>query len=301
MFDLSRYTLGCELELGDVDTKVEIPDLLGQWDYHDSSICNSNGTANDPKRLLNRYGGEIQVAPTEDTKELVKRVFKIYKLFKKMDMNFTTNLHMHIRVPGLRKNLKTLKKLAAFIDQCGTDIFNLIDPIPVPHHSEHSSVKSFRGAWARYKRRQRSHHTIPSRAVLTKLLEAKTTKEFHEAYAPKNSSGKPQWHLVQRSGINLAHLWKNDCIEFRCFTMTDSKELLKNAINFPYEFLKEALVGQVGASRFEELRYQEFWPYDYKKDKIFQLTNVRHNSRALAAKNYEQLIQNGTLSKRDIS
>lgn len=297
MIDLTDTTLGCELEIGDVDTKIKIPKELGQWDYHDSSIMNSNGTANDPKRILNRYGGEIQVRPTHGTLKLVERVEKIYDLFPRVDFNFTTNLHVHIRVPGLIDDLDSLKKIATYLKKYGKEMFNIIDPIPWPNKPES------KGAMARYTRRKRSHHTLPSDRVYTRMMAAKAPEEFHIAHAPLDKNGKPQWHLVQRAGVNLAHLWKNDCIEFRCFTMTDTRRYLLNAFEWPRLFLRAALeTGEEPGEQVEnyDLKFQFFWPYDEELDRIFQLTNVRHNKRSVAEANYEKLIKQGVINREEL-
>lgn len=297
MINLDDSTLGCELEIGDVDTKIKIPKELGQWDYHDSSIMNSNGTANDPYRLLNRYGGEIQVKPTHSSVKLVNRVCDIYSLFPKRDFNFTTNLHVHIRVPGLRDDVKSLQKIATYLREYGKLMFETIDPIPWPDKPES------KGAMARYKRRKRSHHTLVSDRVYKLLMKAKTPKEFWAAHAPVDKYGVRQWHLVQRAGVNLAHLWKNDCIEFRCFTMTDKKRYLLNAFDWPRLFLRAALETRERPDEQVEnygLSFQKFWPYDEDLDRIFQMTNVRHNKRSVAAANYEKLIKKGIISRKEL-
>lgn len=298
-----KATIGCELELGDIDTKIKIPTSLGRWDYHDSSVMNSNGTANDPKRILNRYGGEIQVVPASSASELVERVLEIYSLFPKRDMNFTTNLHVHVRIPGLIDDLKSLKKIASYLNLYGKQFFGLIDPIPKPHFGDYHSNLEYLGARARFNRRRRSHHTLPSSAVYKKLMEASTPTQFHLAFAPVDRKGRPQWHLVTRAGVNLAHLWKNDCVEFRCFTMSKKPKFLLSAFRVPLLFLWEAL----GAHRHpvvflkkSSLEFQPFYPYVYSQDRIFQLTSVRHRARHIAAINYRDLISDAILSKKEL-
>jgi len=294
---MKESTVGCELEMGDVDTSIKIPEELGVWDEHDSSIMNSNGTANDPYGIFNRYGGEIQVKPSHNTVKLVKRVEAIYDLFPKIDLNFTTNLHVHVRIPGLRSDLYALQKIARYLKKHGEELFKVVDPIPYPNKPES------KGAMARYRRRKRSHHTMVSEKVFKLLMLAKTPEEFHLAHAPKDSKGKPQWHLVQRAGVNLAHLWKNDCIEFRHFTMTMDPHKLLCAFEWPKLFLRAALeTAETPSEQVENygMTFQKFWPYDSEKDKIFQLTSVRHNTRAEALINYHKLIKEGKLTEEEL-
>ncbi len=296
-------TFGCELELGDIDTQIDIPSSLGKWDYKDGSIMNSNGSANDPLKKLNRYGGEIQVKPAKTTLDLTNRVLEIYQLFPKKDFNFTTNLHPHIRIPGLKEDLKTLKKIARYIHSYGAQMFDLIDPIPVPVR-EHNDLQ-FRGAWKRYLRRKRSHHTIPSQRAFEEMMKAKSTEEFYKAHAPKDQSGKPQFHLVQRAGINLMQLWSDtETIEFRCFTMSPDPKKLRSAFRFTRAFLiaveRERSPEKILKRYDPPLQFQKFWPYDYELDQIFQKTNVRHNKREVAEENYRRLIKQGVLTKEEL-
>lgn len=298
MISLEGATFGCELELGDIDTRIKIPTRLGKWDFKDGSIANSNGTANDPKKILNHYGSEIQVAPASSINELVDRVGLIYDLFPKKDFNFTTNLHPHIRVPGLKDDLQSLKRIAHYLHIYGEELFHLVDPIPVPE-------KTNKGAWKRYLRRKHSHHTLPSARAYHEMRMARNCKEFYEAHAPKDRKGKPQFHLVQRAGINLMQLWSDtETIEFRCFTMSPDLEKMRNAFRFTRMFLMavnhwwkpEELV----RLKFNKLTYQKFWPYNSKLDKIFQLTNVRHNKRSVVRANYEKLISKGILKASEL-
>ena len=303
--DLDAATYGCELEMGDVDTHVILPDG-NTWCYKDGSICNSNGTANDPKKKLNRYGSEIQVKPASSPEELLRTVKGLYGLLPRKDFNFTTNLHVHIRVPGLKDNLPALKRLAEYLRKNDSAMFNLIDPIPQPLREDYDCLEAWNGALRRFKRRQRSHHYGVSDAVYLAMMKARTPQEFYEAHALLSHNGKRQWHLVVRAGVNLKQLWcDTETIEFRCFTMSLGMDKMLSAFRWPGLLLEAALV--TGATPAEilsanrSLVFQRFHPYNYKMDRVFLLTNVLHNSREEARKNYEALIAQGVLRREDLS
>ncbi len=302
--NLREATYGCELELGDVDTKIKLP-RGNTWDYRDASVMNSNGTANDPEKVLNRYGGEIQVKHSDTPGGLLLNVSDVYAALPKKDFNFTTNLHVHIRVPGLRDDVKALKKIAEYLRVYGPGMFELIDPIPVPTHYGYNSSQAFKGAMKRYKRRKRSHHTLPSERVFELLKQVQTPKEFYYAHAPWSERLKrPQFHLMQRPGVNLTQLWApTETIEFRCFTMSPADYMLLSAFRFVYQFLKAALfTGETPKQILHNHQYhfQKFWPYNYRLDRIFQMTNVRHNKREVAAANYAKLILAGKINEKDL-
>lgn len=303
--DLHDITVGCELELGDIDTKIEIPEKLGVWDYRDGSIMNSNGTANDPLKKLNRYGGEIQVAYDNSCFALAEKVMKIYELFPEVNFNFTTNLHVHIGLKGLKQDLGALQRITQYIDYYGASMLETVDRIPIPEREDFDSKKAFKGAWKRYLRRKRSHHTIPTDEALDRMYEAKTVEDFFKAFAPLDKNGKPQYHLVARPCINLLQLRSpSETIEFRCFTMSPKFKKMLSAFEFCRATIKAALSERQLTPKEilekNDFRFQKFWRYKYHKDVIFQLTNVRHNSRQQVEKNYKRLIADGTISKKDI-
>lgn len=86
--------------------------------------------------------------------------------------------------------------------------------------------------------------------------------------------------------------------------MTAEKAKLMSAFCFPIIFLDAVL--QSNRNPREMLKYhpsfkfQEFWPYNYEQDKIFQMTNVYHQTRAKARRNYELLIKRGILKQEDL-
>lgn len=293
MIDLSKITLGCELELGDVDTSILLP-RGNVWCNKDGSIMNSNGTANDPLHKLNRFGGEIQVKPARSEEELLDRVLLLYDLLGNKDLNFTTNLHIHIRIPNLVDDVDMLRKIISYILHYQDRMYNVIDPIPKPE-SDYGSIK-------RYKRRLRSHHGKIPQSVWGKVVNSQTSQELFENLVP-HKNGKPLWALYLRPGVNIAHLWKQtETIEFRHFTMSVHPQILYDAFCWPRLFIQSILdnVSPLKTFRDHHLSFPSFFPYDPKKDKIFQLTNVYHNTRKVAKENYEKLISSGVLTRREL-
>jgi len=313
MLDLTNYSLGCELEIGDIDVRTKLPEG-SKFCTKDGSIMNSvNGTANDPKHEFNKFGGEIQTSIASTPSKLLDIVKGIYDTFGILEdnnrdkyFNFTTNLHVHIHIPGLKNNLPALKRIAKYTQFYGKELYNLIEPIPVPIKSDYSSEAEYKGAWERYKRRKRSHHYVVPKNVFTKMMLAKTPQEFYEAHAAKDKSGKLLWHLVVREAVNLKQVFsETETIEFRHFTMSRDLNKMYNALSYPSRFLSAVfsefqLTPQELISEFSEHGFQEFHPYNYELDKIFQMTNIYHNSRPVAKANYDKLISEGKLKKEDL-
>jgi hypothetical protein len=308
MIDLQGWTYGAELELADVDTSIKLPPG-NKWCDKDGSICNSNGTANDPKKEFNRFGGEIQTRPANSPKELLQNVLEIYELLKVGPncFNFTTNLHVHVRVPGLKESLPQLKLIATYVNEHGKELFNLIEPIPKPKRQEFLSSDAFNGAWERFKRRGRSHHYVPTLKTYVAMMEAKTPQEFYEAHASQDKSGKRMWHWVVRSGVNIKQVFEDtETVEFRHFTMSPDPVKMFSALRWPEIFLRGLFTSPILKTPKQymtenpELEFQGFYPYNYELDKIFQMTNVYHNKRSEVRENYAKLIAEGRIKKEDL-
>jgi hypothetical protein len=303
--DLSKITFGAELELGDVDTKIVLPPG-NKWCDKDGSICNSNGTANDPKKIFNRYGGEIQMKPENTPEELLRATKEIYDLFSKKHFNFTTNLHVHIRIPGLKDDLEALKKIAAYLRKYDEEIYELIDPNPFPERQlKFSNPDFYNGAVSRWRRRNKSHRYRVSEKVYKLMMNAKSPREFYEAHAPKNRFGQPMWHVVVRAGVNLKQIFEDtETIEFRHFTMSPDLNKMLSAYKWP-KLLMEAIfvTGHTPKQILEnnpDLVFQNFHPYDHELDKIFRQTNVYHNKRSEVRENYKRLIEQGSINEQSL-
>ncbi len=140
------FTYGSELELADVDTRILLPEG-SKWDYKDGSIANSNGLANDPKKEFNLYGGEINVKPTSSIEEQIEEIEKVFEVLKNnggYTINFSCNLHIHIGVPGLSKDLEYLKKLQSYIRKYDTIIFDHVDPIPKEKKDNYKNEEDYK-------------------------------------------------------------------------------------------------------------------------------------------------------------
>lgn len=301
---LKVKTFGAELECADVDTKIKLPPC-GEYDYKDYSIANSNGAAIDPQKKINRYGSEIHTKPADSTSDLAFMALKIFETFPRVNFNFTTSLHIHVHVPGLRDNLNALRHVSSYIKENQEEAFHLADPIPIPSVDEYQKHEEFLGAWGWYKHRRRSHQSRVSPAIHSARMFAKTPEEFHLAHAPKDRMGKPMFHLTQRAGINMAHLWKpTQTIEFRFFVMSDTFEYIESAAILCEKMVNSALTGEWQSPRDiirkYGLKFQRFHPYRYKKERIWLLTHTQKNTREEVLDNYAVLFNTGVLKRREV-
>lgn len=298
-FDIKQWTYGVELEYGNCDRTIkDLPDGA-KWNSLDNTCVSSTGIANDQQGKLYKFGGEINTRPTASVDEQVEHIARVNKFLRDSGptpiVNYRSNLHIHIRVPGLKDNLPALKKLLTYINTYQEQAFAIVERIPVP---DRNSLPPLEYTWAkkRYDRRLTSHqHKLPQKRVEA-MMAATTPEEFWHEHAHKDAKGNPAWFQCPRAGINLRQLFEEtNTIEFRHFPGTLKAGEMRSAINWCRDFLDLALnyddVAPVTLLEKNKYTFPEFEPYEFETEQVYQFTNFDKNSRKDVAKLLEQLRQ----------
>ena len=286
MYDIRDWTYGVELEYGNCDRTIpQLPDGAS-WNSLDNTCVSSTGIANDPTGKLYKYGGEINTRPTQRIFEQVEHISLVNKYLAENGpapiVNYRSNLHIHIRVPGLKDDLPTLKKLLAHIHRYQQEAFDIVETIPVP---DINSLSPEEYVWARKRqlRRHTSHQHKLSQTRVDAMLAAETPEEFWHEHAHKNAKGQPAWFQTPRAGINLRQLFEaTNTIEFRHFPGTLNSDEMAYSIEWCRDFLDDALnhgFGPAGyASKYKD-KFQDFAPYEFYTEQVYQYTNFSSHSR----------------------
>jgi hypothetical protein len=282
----SNWTFGVEHEWGDIDTRKPLPKGFG-WDKRDITIVNSNGIANDPSGKLYPFGREINTPPTDSIHGQLDCLAKLKHLFPEAVVNYRSNLHCHIRVPGLKDDLKMLKQIQAYIHFNMKRVLEYIEPIPRPLRVEWKSSAEYEGALRRWRRRRVSHHTLLTPKRIDFQQQAKTLKSFFEREVPQSKTGKPLWHCQPRVCVNLRQLMETDTIEFRHFPGTLRLTELTTCLQWCDNFLAFAIQGL----NIEKL-LDGYSPEAFPK---FPLYNHEQERR------YRATVHDGTVSKEQIA
>lgn len=239
-----RWTYGVEHEFADWNRNEPLPENFG-IDYRDVTIVNSNGIAVDPLAKLYHRGGEIQTPPTPTAREQVALMIHLADIHD-VTVNYRSNLHVHIRVPGLKDNLEALKQLQEFNAQHLPNVLPAIEPMWSIDDHERRMCKEDKvypttvwrkGAKRRLNRCRVSHHTIIPWARVKNQLAAKSLQEFFEAEVPRSQAGRPLWHCQPRAAVNLRQLMQTDTIEFRHWPGTLFMHQLYDAVRWCSEYL----------------------------------------------------------------
>lgn len=233
---MSSWTYGAEHEFADWDIREEMP--LGTWRTPDPTIVNSNGIAADPDGKLYSFGGEINTPPTLFPEGQADLLVGLARAYPEARINYRSNLHVHIRVPGLAEDLDALKRVASYGQRWLREILPIIDPIPEPPEGDSPEAK---GARKRIARNRVSHHTVISRERFEGQLQATTVDEFHDAEVPRSADGRPLYFFQPRQAVSLRQLKQSDTIEFRHFFGTLDPEELLGAVTWCRLYLERAL------------------------------------------------------------
>lgn len=235
-----KWTYGIEHEFADwpLTRKLTKGMTRNRKDY---TIVNSDGIANDPKGIVHAYGGELNTDPTDSVDGQCQILVDFLDKFSEATVNYRSNLHVHIRVPGLCDDLPALKRIQQYTKRYLEAAFQYIDRVPSPNLRLTGERKDFE--LSRYRRRKISHHYMVSDAIFARQQSANSVDEFLQAEVPMKK-GKPLWHLGTRACVNLRQLLETDTIEFRHFGGTINSEELHSALIWCRTYLEWALQPQ---------------------------------------------------------
>lgn len=258
------WTYGAEHELADWDTKIKLPDGFAR--SPDYTIVNSNGIAAQPNPEYYRYGGEINTPPSDDIEPQCVYLEKVQELLE-CEVNHRSNLHIHIRVPGLIGSLPVLKKVQKYIHDELPRVISLIEPIPKGNTQAEKK---------RARRRKVSHHTFLTAKRLNHQLQAGSIEEFFEREVPLSKSGAVMWHAQARVCVNLRQLKQTDTVEFRHFPGTLNSDELKVCLEWCRDFMVASLndlpLLTLYKTKYEKLKFPVFPPFDYEREVRYQAT-----------------------------
>ena len=276
--NVGNWTYGAEHEWADWDTTRPLPPGYGR-DRKDITIVNSTGVANDPKDRLHTRGGEINTPPTSSIEGQMACMRELQDRYPEATVNYRSNLHLHIRVPGLIDDLETLKRVQAHIHEWMPRALPVIEPLVLPTLPEQEAMPGYAQGHRRRLRRMRvSHHNLLKPDRVARQLAAETVEDFFMAEAPTSRAGVPQLHLQPRLCVNLRQLRETDTIEFRHFPGTMDPEQLSMAFIWCEGYLIRALKGEPVDDLIDNMRAHfptgiiPFQPYDHWLEERYRRT-----------------------------
>lgn len=279
--DTHNMTVGCELELSDWSCAIRLP--TGFKRSPDYTIVNSNGIAAQPNPKVYPHGGEINTPPTGTPRGQADCLSTLLSIRTNYAINHRSNLHVHVRVPGLGNNLPLLKQVQLYVHEELPNFIDLIEPIPVGVTLAEKK---------RERRRKVSHHTFLTAQRLKHQLDSNTVREFFEREVPCTKLGrKPMWHAQPRLCVGLRQILQTDTVEFRHFPGTLDQAELEWCVRWCVGFLKYAIQSaplQVLWQIHKDKPRPVFQPFDEELEIGYQAT-ASHNG--LSQRDIKQNIQ----------
>lgn len=290
------WTYGCEHELADWDTRKG---WEGFGRDPEPNIVNTNGIATDPTLKSYWLGGEINTPPTTTAEGQAELLRLFLKQHPDSVVNWRCGLHVHVRVPGLSSSLHHLKLIARYVHD-NTDVYDLVDPLPLPG-PEHKTC--YKQAKNRYNWMRMSHFTKIGNARVEKQEAATSIDEFFDSEVPKSKLGKPLWHAQPRAAVNIRQLKQTDTIEFRHFPATLDPDEVITSVKWCRDYLLSAFdkypAVDLFNSRYSEKRFPKLETiYDHWQDQRWLRTTITKNKRDVIERNIKEILEEDRVSKR---
>jgi hypothetical protein len=239
-YDPKNFTWGYELEYGDINRSVIIPDHLGKWEYAETDIVNLTppyrGLACDPLGKEPPVGGEINTKPTNTWQSQVDRIFDIVNVFRSIGQEPTASCvnhgHLHVRVPGLKDDIESLKKLTRYIRDNQHMAIDKCYQYRV--HSDMSLSKT-----AKTYLKWDGGRPMPDYMCNNIIKLANNFEDYirlHAAGKDGVSMGRPFRHA-----INTYCMKHTGTIEFRCFRSSTDRKEIEDSFRFAEQFVDAAL------------------------------------------------------------
>lgn len=250
-----NYTWGYEIEWGDIDRRLEVPEHLGKWEHAECDIVNIHPpfkyVACDPIGESPHMGGEINTKPTLTATQQTDRIMEIHDFFvsngNQPSASCVNHGHLHVFVPGLKDDIDALKRLTKYVKE------NQEETIKACYgFYEHKQMKTCKGAkmYLKYDG-GREMPDYMSDNIINLAEDFNHFIKLHAAGKDGVSMGRPF-----RYGINLYCMKHTGTIEFRCFRSSTKREEIDSQFRFAELFVDAALNG--GPNVVEILHDNEF-------------------------------------------
>lgn len=274
-FDVNNISFGCELEWSDIDRRIDIPEELGSWEgpkiagrYTGSEIDIVNtrgrwrGHGTDPLCMKCPVGGEIHVNPTNTITSQFYRILRILDLFPTVDVACPNHGHIHVGLPGILQDLKTLKNIFEYVEVNEMAVlencvgYTKEEGFEVAHAHLDDWVKEYLlcgdgkmihpNVFARVK-------TAKSVSEILEILQEEKAIDFY--YHDRSQKITKNSH---RTAINLYNLIRMETIEFRIFRASINPVEIYSSLVFVDRFIREAVKGLEGKPVVEILKEGNF-------------------------------------------
>lgn len=237
-----KYTWGFEVEWGDIDRNLQIPEHLGKWEFAETDIVNIHEPyqyiACDPLGIEPPMGGEINTKPTKTKEEQIDRIIELHDFFVsngcRPSASCVNHGHIHVFVPGLKSDIEALKRLVRYIKDNQDDVIE-----NCYQFKENPSIKSSKGAtmYLKYDGGRKMPDYMCDN-IIDLATDFDSFIKLHAAGKDGVSMGRPF-----RYAVNTYCMKHTGTIEFRCFRSSVNRKEIESQFDFVERFIDAALNG----------------------------------------------------------
>jgi hypothetical protein len=274
-YDRNTFTYGYEIEWGDIDRKMPIPEELGAWEYCETDIINLRepyrGLGSDPKGINPPVGGEINTKPTKTWQEQVDNIMKLHDMFVDHGTVPTAGCvnhgHLHIHVPGLTEDIDALKRLSLYLrDNQHMTIDRCYQFRVVPNMDLTKTAKTYL---------KHDGGRIMADWLATNLGTVPT--DFND-WLRVHCCGKDAVTQSRpfRYGIHTYALKNSKTIEFRCFRSSVDRREIEDCFKFATEWIDAALNKGPDVQEILFSNDYKFPPFEYDHEMYVGWEKTKH-------------------------
>jgi hypothetical protein len=303
---LDGYTLGMEYDCGDFDRDIDIPEG-SQYCDEEVSAHTIKGISVDPFAIYNRFGGELQLKPTDSEEACFKEIDSILNLaLPDTPDHSATTIHMHIRVPAFVDDHELLLDFLKWNDTHWPRVRDYV------YYAPYVSVTN---DWIKWdmELREQCALAVYSASSLRRATYAKSSKEMacylhnrvpHDGINFKGEQWLPT--RIFRPAVNASHFaLSTETLEFRAFRQTRDREVLRNIIDFPRQYLecwatnKDPLDFILGTKYFTSTDYT--LGHTARSIELRKHTTMYTNNWSDVEKYLEGLLKSGEITIADLN
>jgi hypothetical protein len=274
-YDRNTFTYGFEIEWGDIDRNMPIPEELGAWEYCETDIINLRepyrGLGSDPKGVNPPVGGEINMKPTKTMEQQVDNIMKIHDMFVEHGTPPTAGCvnhgHLHIHVPGLTEDIDALKRLSLYLrDNQHMTIDRCYQFRIMPNMEMTKTAKTYL---------KRDGGRIMPDWLATNLgtipVDFEDWIRVHCCGKDAKTQSRPF-----RYGIHTYALKNSKTIEFRCFRSSVDRQEIMDSFRFAADWIDAALNNGPDVQELFLQNDYKFPPFEYDHEMYLGWEKTKH-------------------------
>jgi hypothetical protein len=274
-YDRKTFTYGYEIEWGDIDRSVEIPEHLGAWEYCETDIINLRepyrGMGSDPLGKNPPVGGEINTKPTKTWEAQVDRIMELKDIFDKHGTPPTAGCvnhgHLHVHVPGLTEDIDALKRLMIYVRDNQHITMDRCYQFRI--HQDMSKAKT-----AKTYLKHDGGRIMPdwlANNLATVPVDFEDWLRVHCCGKDAKTMSRPF-----RYGIHTYALKNSNTIEFRCFRSSVDRREIEDCFKFATEWVDAALNNGPDVLEILSNYDYKFPPFEYDHEMYMGWEKTKH-------------------------